>query len=155
MKKFKQILKGFQKKHIVLGDIIFILILLVAGMFYTTNNYRFDVGYESSLELINPWIVVKDQGDYKYVLDNERTRIVKLNPDHQVEQGINGYAPDGNTFYYADNMTVGENGDIYVLETGWSLTGFSVEYESIIRYDASGEFKDFYYEVFYDEIYND
>lgn len=151
----KQFIEFLKSKYIKIPDIILVVLFLICILYFMENSYRFDFDVDNEFELIHPWMAVQDNQENSYIIDKERSRVVKLNQENEVDFVIDGYAPDGNTFYYADSITVSKDGDIYILDTEWSEKGFSVISESILRYNSSGDFEEIYYQVFYDKIYND
>ncbi|MDR1548434.1 MAG: MFS transporter [Hungatella sp.] len=142
------------EKKIKKIDIICMVIAIFCLFFIRQNCYRYDWKINRQMSLESPWLVKADkQGNY-YVVDNEKNRILKI-ADGQVEQSIHGNAPSGDTFYCAENISIADNGNIFVQDTGWNETGFSLKYESILQYDARGKFVEVCYRIDYDDIYCD
>ncbi|MDR1772065.1 MAG: MFS transporter [Hungatella sp.] len=146
--------RSMAEKKIKKIDMICMVIAIFCLSFFMQNCYRYDWKISRQVSLESPWLVKADkQGNY-YVVDNEKNRILKIT-DGQVEQGIHGEAPSGDTFYYAENISIADNGNIFVQDTGWDETGFSLKYESILQYDAEGRPVEVCYRVDYDDIYCD
>lgn len=141
-------------KRIKKADVLCIIMAVLCLSFLLQNYYRYDLQTGRQIPVKSPWLVKADkQGNY-YVVDDEKTRILKI-VDGQAEYSISGAAPQGDTFYYAENICIGDNGSIFVQDTGWSETGFSLDYESILQYDARGNPLGVLYRVDYDDIYCD
>lgn len=131
------------------------VLLAAAVMIYARYSYRNTILPEFQVTLENPWSVKTDTGGNTYILDAERSRIVILDQDQKVQNMIYGYAPGGDTFYYADDFCVGENGHIYIHDVWWAEEGFKLTGEAIIEYDAHGKFVRTLYEKDYTEVYTD
>lgn len=145
----------FARKRLDLVDLIVIILLIAGGLFCYENLYRYEFRPGKILHLSNPWLVKTDQYGNSYVVDQERSRIVVVDQQGRVSRVINGYAPKGGTFYFADNIHIDDQGGIYVHDIWWSMTGFSLDGEVIMYYTPDGKFDRYVYEVYYDDIYAD
>lgn len=150
--------KGFvircAQKRIRPMDIVCLVALMLAGIFVLRNSYQYDRSISSSISVEAPWLVRMDSQGKQYIVDREKSRILIVS-EGEVERIINGAAPRGDTFYSAENIAIADNGDIYVQETGWSPDGFTLDYESILRYSSRGESMGVCYEVDYSDLYTD
>lgn len=152
--KWKGFVKIIAQKRIRLLDIVCFLAFMLVGLFVLRSSYQYDWNISFSVPVESPWLVRMDSQGKQYIVDREKTRILVVS-EGEVERIINGAAPRGDTFYYAENIAIADNGDIYVQETGWSLAGFSLDYESILRYNSRGESMGICYEADYSELYTD
>lgn len=152
--KRKSFVERITQKRIRPIDVILVLVLVLAGLFAARNAYRYDWDLGATVELESPWMVRVDDYGKQYIIDREKSRII-VAAEGEVERIINGAAPRGGTFYSAENMDIADNGDVYIQETGWSPTGFSLDYESILKYNAQGEFVEVCYEADYSRLYTD
>ncbi|NLL17527.1 MAG: hypothetical protein GX262_00695, partial [Clostridia bacterium] len=145
----------FARKRLDLVDVLILIVLIAGSLFCYENMYRYDLIPGKVLHLSNPWQVKTDSTGNSYVVDQERSRVVVIDQNHRVSRIINGYAPKGGTFYFADNIHVDDQGGIYIHDVWWSLTGFSLDGEAIMYYTPDGRFDSYVYEVYYDDIYVD
>lgn len=152
--KWKNLSSRLTEKKIRLWDVILTLILVLGAVFVFRNAYQYDWNFSTSVEVESPWLVKLDRQGREYIVDQEKARILVVE-DGVLIRSISGGAPKGDTFYSAENIDIADNGDIYVLETGWSMTGFSLDYESILRYSPEGESLGICYEVDYSDLYTD
>ncbi|MFT4106961.1 MAG: MFS transporter [Lacrimispora sp.] len=152
--RFHKIRKAMAEKRIRKTDLLCMVIAVLCLFFLRHYSYQYDWKFSREMPVESPWMVKADQKGNYYVVDYERTRILKI-ADGQVDEAIYGAAPFGDTFYYAENISVADNGNIFVQETGWSETGFSLDYESILQYDSEGKLLGTCYEADYDAIYAD
>ena len=152
--KWKGFVEKIAQKRIRILDIVCILTFILAGLFVLRSSYQYDWTISFSIPVESPWLVRMDSQGKQYIVDKEKSRILIVS-EGEVERIINGAAPRGDTFYYAENIAIADNGDIYVQETGWSLDGFSLDYESILRYNSRGESMGICYEADYFDFYTD
>ncbi len=152
--RWESFIKRITAKRIRPIDILIVLVLVLTGLFVSRNAYQYDRAIHFSVPVESPWLVRMDRQGKQYIVDKEKARILVVK-DGQLERIISGGAPQEDTFYPAENIAVADNGDIYVLETGWSLTGFSLDYESILRYSPQGKSLGICYEVDYTDLYTD
>ena len=150
----KKWFQRFAEKKIKAADVICILAVVICFSLVSQMAYYYDFLLSTAMEVQVPWLIKGDAAGSYYVVDKEKTRVLKI-ADGELETVIQGCDPEGDTFYYADNICIADNGDIYVLDTGWSLTGFSVESESILRYDKTGKMLGTCYAADYSNIYCD
>lgn len=136
------------------ADLFFLLLLLLAGLSVSRNAYQYDREISRFVSVESPWLVRTDGAGKQYIVDQEKARILIV-ANGEAERIIHGAAPAGDTFYSAENIDIAGNGDIYVQETGWSPNGFSLDYESILRYSPKGECLGVCYETDYSELYTD
>lgn len=151
---WRGLIRRLTEKKLRMPDILLLVLLVAAGIFVSGNAYRYDRTISFSLSAESPWLVKTDSQGRQYVVDQERARILVIR-DGELERIINGAAPKGDTFYSAESIDIAENGDLYVLESGWSQTGFSMDYESILRYSPQGEVLGVCYEADYSKRYTD
>lgn len=145
----------FARKRLDIVDIILIIVLVGSALYGYKNMYKYDLGFDKTLTLSNPWLVKTDNSGNSYVVDKERSRIVVIDKSGQVSRVICGNDPDGNTFYYPDNIYVDDKGGVYVHDIWWNATGFSLDGEGIMYYTPDGKFNKNIYEVNYNKIYCD
>lgn len=114
------------------------ILACVFGYFSFYNRGEIEFPLKEKVELESPYIV-RDYGNYRYVLDKQRTRILVIDKETNV---IKTLLPknknQGDTFYYADDFLVDSKGFIYVKEGAWD--GNRISREAVLLYDENGEY---------------
>lgn len=127
-----------------------LLVLAVSlGLICFLNKTEIKFPLSKEIALNSPYIV-RDYGPLRYILDNQRTRILVVEKESNVVRHIlppSGKQPDN--FYYADDFLVDENGNVYVKEGAWD--GNRIFREAVLVYDASGRYKATYLDTPYDK----
>lgn len=127
-----------------------LLVLAVSlGLICFLNKTEIKFPLSKEISLNSPYIV-RDYGPLRYILDNQRTRILVVEKESNVVRHIlppSGKQPDN--FYYADDFLVDENGNVYVKEGAWD--GNRISREAVLVYDADGRYKATYLDTLYDE----
>lgn len=152
--RIKRIWGFLTKKQLKAYDVLLLILTVVSLVYVYKHYYEYDLAVESRIAVESPWMVKGDGHGALYVVDTEKARILEVR-DGAVEHIIHGGAPSGDTFYYAENICVTEAGHIYVQDTAWSGTGFSLDGESILKYDSKGRSQGVCYEQSYDGVYRD
>ena len=135
------------KKSLRTVGLLVLTISLGLICFFNKSEINFPLSKEISLN--SPYIV-RDYGPLRYILDNQRTRILVIEKESNVVQHIlppSGKQPDN--FYYADDFLVDEDGNVYVKEGAWD--GNRISREAVLVYDASGRYKATYLDTLYDK----
>lgn len=135
------------KKGLRTAGLLVLAISLGLICFFNKSEINFPLSKEISLN--SPYIV-RDYGPLRYILDNQRTRILVVEKETNVVQHIlppSGKQPDN--FYYADDFLVDENGNVYVKEGSWD--GNRISREAVLVYDATGRYKATYLDSVYDK----
>ncbi len=135
------------KKSLRTVGLLVLTISLGLICFFNKSEINFPLSKEISLN--SPYIV-RDYGPLRYILDNQRTRILVVEKESNVVRHIlppSGKQPDN--FYYADDFLVDEDGNVYVKEGAWD--GNRIFREAVLVYDASGRYKATYLDTPYDK----
>lgn len=146
--------RWFTAKKIKKFDLFCILAAAICLSVLIRSGNHFDSRLSRTIAVESPWLVKADDLGTIYAVDQEKTRILKIS-NGKVRQSIYGTAPFGTTFSYAENICIAENGDLFVHDTGWNEDGFSLAYESILRFDAGGRLLGSCYRADYQEQYHD
>ena len=133
------------------GDVIVILLLCLAFLGITRWKDWYELFPSSSIELVNPYLAQSDGEGNTYVIDSERSRIVKLNQEGRAEYFLQSNLREADTFWYAEDLAIGEDGTLYVLDASWDDTGSAVARECILAYDAEGNYQDTLLDINYEE----
>ena len=115
------------------------VVFLLVGMFAVYFNYDvFGKGvFSTSVELIDP-LNYYAKNNNTYIINNSGLEIMVLEDRKYQYSLTGGCIEDG--FYYARDVKVDQNGNIYVLDKQLNENGKSVDAERIIQYDAEGNF---------------
>ncbi len=155
MIKAKRLLNLLRRKR--LNKIEFVLLIVLAIFIYGSLSMRgyFAFDLNQNIQLENPWKAVQDSNHNTYVVDQERSRILKINAQNKVDRIIKSDTSNPDTFYYIEDLELSDDNELYLLDTGWSMRGFSVESERILQYDTEGHYIKTLYTKKYDDNYND
>jgi predicted MFS family arabinose efflux permease len=83
--------------------------------------------------------IVTDSDNNKFIIDNSMRRVVKINSEGTVEFILNGGERDSDSFFYASDIAVDEDGDIYVLEFNYFTATDYVQRQRILKYSKYGD----------------
>ena len=138
-----------KKKLLPLGLFILSLIFGLACFFHK-NEIEFPVSKEIKLD--SPYIV-RDYGPLRYILDNQRTRIIVVEKEsNTVRHVLPPAGRQSDIFFYADDFLVDEEGNVYVKEGAWD--GNRISREAVLVYDADGHYKATYLDTRYEKMVN-
>ncbi len=149
--------RGTKLKHCIgerkihKADVVVILLLLLVLLGIGRWKDWYGLLPSSFVEVVNPYLARSDSQGNTYVIDNERSRILKLNQEGEVEYFLQSNLQDADTFWYAEDLAAGEDGTIYVLDASWDDTGSAVDREGILVYDAEGNYQETLLEISYEE----
>lgn len=95
-------------------------LLLVVGVglslfLYAERDYFNAQPLDFEFRLDSPSFSVSDKDDNLYVIDRALRRIVKITPDGRVAAVINGGKRGTNTFFYATELAVDREGNLYAI----------------------------------------
>lgn len=151
MKKRGRIIRYTGARRLWKGDIAVILLLILALFGIRRWREWYDIWPSSSVEIVNPYMVQADSLGNTYIIDNERSRIVKLNQEQKVDYMLKSNLQEADTFWYAEDVAAAEDGTVYVLDASWDETGSAVARECILAYDANGKYRDTILDINYTE----
>ena len=152
--RWKAVLKWLSAHRIRAMDLIVVAVIAATGIFMSLTEYQYDRSISTSVALDSPWLAKPGANGEVYIVDSGKERIL-VAKNGTLMRIVSGAEPSGDTFYYTDNIAVDDEGSIYVQETGWSIDGFAIDYESILKYDANGKNLGVYYFVEYADVFCD
>lgn len=131
--------------------LIFSLLALVS-MYYVLSNYTVlqKNPFNDHLSIDYPSNAVRDENGFSYIIDNSKRRITKISPNGKIQYIINGGDRSDGSFFYANDIAVDDNGNIYVLNMILDKYGFFTVKEQIVKYSPNGKFSKILYEQQYD-----
>lgn len=94
------------------------MLLLLLAVLLGIGKWKdwYEVIPSSSVELVNPYLSQADSQGNTYIIDSERSRIVKLNREGEVDYLLKSNLQEADTFWYAEDVTAGEDGTVYALD---------------------------------------
>lgn len=150
-----KIIKYVMQKKLLWLDGVMLLLLLCGGYIYQRGNTLYDLMPRPEVELINPYLVQSDGRGDSYVIDHERSRVVMINSEKEVEYLLKSNEQEADSFSYAEDLEFDPEGNIYVLDAEWNETGSEVSREAILTYDTEGRYIDTLMEICYEDEFVD
>lgn len=127
----------FTSKRVIKADLVCFAAFLLCVSFAVRQSGRYDRVLTDGVTLESPWMVRTAQEGTAYIVDQEKSRILTVKEGKVTDSMIGGGKKA--LFSYAETICPDEKGGLYVLDTGWSETGFSLDYEAIVRYSVDGK----------------
>ncbi|HRX17151.1 MAG TPA: hypothetical protein P5123_12615, partial [Spirochaetota bacterium] len=120
---------------------------LIAAVFicYLLRWYIFDLPFSSTQQFNYPSYAITDNDSNIYVIDTSLRRVVKLDGQGRLLFVIEGGRREEGTFFYAADLAVDNEGNLYVLNWLHDEGGFHVEKEEILQYSSDGQFRQIVY----------
>lgn len=125
---------------------------LCSGLYFMHNRRHLEFPPSREVVLDSPCLV-RDGGNFRYILDRQRTRILVVDRATNVVDHVlppRGRQRDG--FTYADDFLVDSEGNVYVKEGEWD--GNRISREAVIVYDAGGNYVSTHLDTRHDAIVN-
>ena len=121
------------KKFMRIDILAVILFLLGIIILLVTPEIKLDA-------VQNPWIALKADDGNIYILDQDRGRILVTGSDGRVIYHVE------NKFSYIDDMTVDNDGKIYIIDTSWKENSFMVNRDTLFMCEPwSGKVTELYH----------
>lgn len=148
------------KEHVITkrplwADGMMLLLFLLGWYVYQRGNAWYSVLPDPEVTLINPYLAQSDGQGNVYVIDDERSRVVKINSQEEVECLLKSNGQELDFFTYLEDLETDPEGNIYLLDASWDETGSAVAREAILVYDAQGKYVDTLFEITYEEEFVD
>ena len=155
MKALRKLKQYVMWRKLIWLDGVMLFFLLVGGYSYQRGNVWYDLFPKPEVTLINPYLAQSDGQGNIFVIDDERTRVVKINSNQEVEYLLKNNEQEADSFSYAEDLEADTAGNIYLLDAGWDETGSTVYREAILVYDAQGKYVDTLLEITYEDEFVD
>ena len=155
MKVLHKIIRYVMQRKLLWVDGVMLFLLLLGGYVYQRGNALYDLLSGPEVMLINPYLVQSDGQDGIYVIDHERSRVVMINSEKEVEYLLKSNELEADSFSYAEDLEFDSEGNIYLLDAGWNETGSAVSREAILAYDTEGRYIDTLMEIKYEDEFVD
>lgn len=155
MSRLNKIKEYVRQRKVLRLDVLMIFVFLVAFIGVRESKDWYSVLPESRIELVNPYLAQADSKGNTYVIDEERSRVVKINPEQKVEYVIKSNLKEADTFWYAEDLAFGSDGSVFLLDACWDETGSAVGRECILAYDEKGRYVDTVLDIVYENEWVD
>lgn len=131
---------------------LIISLLFAASSFYAIKNYQVltENPFNDNLEISYPSQAIRGNSGYTYIIDNSKRRITKISENAKIDFIIDGGKKEDGTFFYANDLAVDENGNLYVLNLVLDEYGFFTTREEILKFSSNGKFVKKLYSQEYD-----
>lgn len=128
--------KKDKRSHGVLKTLSVVILLALCASLY---SYACTNPWVRGLTLSYPYMAIQGDDGARYVVDDGTTRLVKLSPDGNVDFSIVGQGRGEAGFFNLYDMTVADDGSLYLHDVTWSESGVLVSMERVLHYDAHGK----------------
>lgn len=132
--------------------VIAAILALCFGAVSFLNKDRLSIPISKTVAYESPYLA-RDYGNYRYVLDKQRTRILVVEKSsNTVKNILPRGSEEGDRFYYADDFLVDEKGWVYVKEGAWD--GNRISREAVLVYDENGRYQETYLDMRHSKVTN-
>lgn len=138
------------QRKLLKSDCIILCMFLFGCYVYYKWGGLYGLQSDSKVSLNDPYLVQSDGTGNVYAVDDERSRIIKIDSAKDVEYVLKSNDSDKDTFTYVEDLEFDAEGNIYILDAGWNESGTAVSREAILVYDAKGKYQDTLYEIRYE-----
>jgi predicted MFS family arabinose efflux permease len=127
-------------KSIIFRILTIIILIIVIAVFLFINKENFgERNFSRTIDITNPMKIATDSDNNKFVIDNSMRRVAKLNSEGTVEFILNGGKRDSDSFFYASDITIDNDGNIYILEFSYFVATDYVQRQRIMKYNKFGD----------------
>lgn len=151
MNRWKRIKSYITQRKLLKWDVFMLVLLMTALVGVWEWKDWYDICPNSQVELVNPYLAQADAQGNIFVIDNERCRVVKINSQQKVDYLLKSNLKEADTFWYAEDLTFGPDGSVYLLDASWDETGSAVGRECILVYDENGHFVNTVLDITYED----
>jgi adenylate cyclase len=134
--------------------IIFFLIYFSASFCFEHRQVLKGNPFNKKITFEYPSFVITDKSCNYYVIDQAMRRVIKLDKHNNILYVIEGGKRTGETFFYAYEIAVDRNENLYILNQVLDKNGYFLDREEIIKYNSKGKFEKILYTHKYpEEVY--
>lgn len=155
MRRWKRFKEYIRQKRLLRPDAAAFLLLLLGLYFFRMGNDWYSLKPDPSIALDNPYVVQPDGAGNTWVIDEERTRVVKINEEGRVEYLLRSNMQEADTFWYAEDLAFAPDGTVYLLDASWNDSGMAVARECILAYGKDGAYQNTLLDVLYEDEFVD
>lgn len=139
-----------KRKYLICAAMVAASVILFGiSYFYAKDLFRNP--FDRTLTFENPSYSVQDNSGSSYVIDRSMRRIVKVDAQGRVVYTIDGGSRSEKKFFYAYEIAVDGEGNLYLLNGVLDDEGFFMQREEILRYGPTGSFESVIYSKTYDD----
>ncbi|MBP7901712.1 MAG: MFS transporter [Spirochaetes bacterium] len=121
--------------------VLFMLFAVLSLTFFYKNIDSFYLNpLLTEFSPVNPSTAVADSNGNFYAIDNSQRRFFKCSGDGTLIFSVQGGLKDSGQFFYAEDITVDDNGFVYILNRVTDNGGFFTEKEEVLCYDQTGKY---------------
>jgi len=121
------------------GAGLLVLVVLGATGFWLRDQFSVNP-LQTALEYEYPGFAAADSTGNTYLIDRSLKRIVKTTPGGDLAWVINGGSREPGAFFFADELTVGTDGSVYVLNRVPDAPGFYTVLTQVLKFRPDGSF---------------
>lgn len=128
-------------KQPFLRGVVSVVVFLgcVSFLWFFRNDFQLRP-WDRALSYEYPGFAASDSQGSIYLIDRSQKRIVKASAQGVLDWTITGGSRDTGSFYFADELTVGSDGSVYVLNRVPDAPGFYTVKTQILQYRQDGTF---------------
>lgn len=150
MKSWEKIKRYLTQRKMLKTDVFLLLVFLLALAAVWEWRDWYNILPKREIELVNPYLAQADTRGNVYIIDEERSRVIKLNTEKKAEYILKSNEKEADTFWYAEDLAFDEQGRTYLLDASWDETGSAVGRECILVYDKYGHYEDTVLDIAYE-----
>ncbi len=137
-------------KKITLSGLILLFVLCV---YYLISNISLfsQNPFERNIYFEAPSFVTTDPDNNIYIVDKGMRRVIKVNPDNSVTFMIDGGNRTPGSFYYAKELTVDQQSNLFLLSNILDEKGIFTTKEEILQYNSAGGYTRAVFSVSYEK----
>lgn len=144
----------FKQRWLVLAGFPVLALLLFAGGFFLRSGLG-NASLEQSVHFSDVLVSLKGPDGKVFIIDSGKRRVLAVeDPSGKLAFQINGGERSEGSFYYANDLSVDNEGNLYIHNTVMDENGFYVIREEILQYSPEGHFVDKIYTLRHSEVYN-
>ncbi len=140
------------KKYFIRLMIFILSVFLLSFLCISNWTFFLESPFNDVFSFEYPSFISTDNNSNKYVIDRSKRRVFKLNNNKKVEFVLKGGIKDEKHFFYASELAVDDEENLYVLNMVYDKNGFFMEKEQILKYSSKGKYQSIVFEKKYDEV---
>lgn len=143
---------AFRRLECKKTDIIWMILaaaLLAAGMLVW---WYLPVTLSVKRDISNPYFATMDQKGNRYIINEGKSEVLKISGKGRITARIAWGDHQKDCFGEADEVAVGSDGSIYILDILWNDTGLGLSGERVLKYTSDGKFAGVVFENDYTDM---
>ena len=143
---------AFRRLECKKTDIIWMILaaaLLAAGMLVW---WYLPVTLSVKRDISNPYFATMDHKGNRYIINEGKSEVLKISGKGRITARIAWGDHQKDCFGEADEVAVGSDGSIYILDILWNDTGLGLSGERVLKYTSDGKFAGVVFENDYTDM---